>query len=106
MNRLKAEEIEAVWTDAALTFGLDPAKNDRQASEALFRQPLDMENLPATLAAMKIVRDKTPEFFEAHDYAWAFEPAVWQKSLEANFQSRSFQHLSMVFRSPYRDPRW
>lgn len=106
MTRLTPERIERVWAEAAAKYGLDPVVNDRRASEALFRQPFDLESLPATLAAMEIVREKTPAFFDAHDYDWAFGPAVWQKSLEANFQSRSFQHLSMLHRSPFRDPAW
>ena len=106
MSRLKPERIEEVWADAAAKYGLDPVVNDRRAGEALFRQPFDLESLPATLAAMEVVRDKTPTFFDVHDYNWAFGPAVWQKSLEANYQSRSFQHLSMLYRSPYRDPAW
>ena len=56
MKRLTAEEIQAVWKEAALTYGLDPATNDTQAGKVLFRQPLDKKNLPATLAAMEIVR--------------------------------------------------
>ncbi|MEO1222226.1 MAG: hypothetical protein AAFY42_12895 [Pseudomonadota bacterium] len=106
MSRLTPERIEQVWVEAATRYGRDPVVNDRRASEALFRQPFDLANLPATLAAMEILREKTPAFFDAHDYDWAFKPAVWQKSLEANYQSRSFQHLSMLYRSPRRDPAW
>ena len=106
MSRLTPERIEEVWAEAAAKYGLDPVVNDQWASNNLFRQPFDLESLPATLAAMEIVRDKTPTFFDAHDYDWAFGTGVWQKSLEANYQSRSFQHLSMLHRSPYRDPAW
>lgn len=106
MTRLTPERIKRVWASAVSAYGLDPVLNDTRASQALFRQPLDLANLPATLSAMAIVRDKTPEFFEAYDYDWAFEPTIWQKSLEANYQSRALQHLTMVHRSPYHDPNW
>lgn len=105
-NPLTAERIAAVWAEAAERYALDPLVKDPRASEALYWQPDDLVHLPPTLAAMEIVREKTPGFFAKHDYAWAFEPTIWRRSLEANYQARAFQHLSMIWRSPHRDPAW
>lgn len=106
INRLTPERIEAVWAEAAERYGLDPLVQDRRASDALYRQREDIAHLPSMLSAMEIVREKTPGFFHVHDYDWAFEQATWRRSLEANYQARTLQHLSMLWRSPHRDPAW
>lgn len=96
------ERIDTLWELANRRQGLDPVFGDAEAEAHLHKAPSDMARLPANIAGMKTIRSIEPAFFAAHDYAWVFEPSVWRRSLEANYQARALQQLSGLWRSPHR----
>lgn len=95
------ERIGILWTIANRRHGLDPIFGDVEAEAHLHNRPDDMARLPANIAGMETVRRIEPGFFAAHDYEWVFEPSVWRRSLEANYQVRALQQLSSLWRSPH-----
>lgn len=99
MIGITPEAIRAEWTTAVI--GLDPIFFHAEARRFIVDPAVEAARIRTAIAHEAVLRPAAPDFFATVDYDWAFDPASWDRGIDAVFQMRVLQMLSALHGHPW-----
>ena len=98
MSRITPASVAAEWVSTVI--GLDPLFFHAEARRFIVDPDVEAAAIRTAVAHEAILRPTAPDFFATADYDWAFDPASWDRGIDAVFQMRVLQMLSTLQGQP------